>query len=226
MNYEQPELREQLAGAYVLGTLRGGARTRFERSCRGSPSLSAAVRRWEHRLIPLLLGLAVVAPGLHVWEKIAARIGIQAAAARGRAVPWWWAVVGACAVGVLVMISIRMQQPTLQIVAAVGKDRAHPVWEISLSKDCSAITIRALRHLQPTPGSAYELWALARDGEPAVSLGLLPRSGRIERALSAPQRAALVNANRVAVSLEPAGGSRTGSPTGPVLFIAELRQSG
>jgi anti-sigma-K factor RskA len=226
MNYEQAELRDELAGAYVLGTLRGRARSRFERSRRESPGLSAAVRRWEHQLTPLVLGLALVAPSPHVWEKIAARIGIQSAEARRRGMPWWWALVGAFAMSVLVTISIRMQHPTFQSVAAVGRDRLHPVWDISRSGDSSAITIRALQHLQSYPGSAYELWALPRDGKPAVSLGLLPRSGRIERALTTSQRAALLNANRVAVSLEPAGGSPTGSPTGPVLFIAELRQSG
>ena len=31
MNYNNPELRDVLAGEYVLGTLRGKARARFER---------------------------------------------------------------------------------------------------------------------------------------------------------------------------------------------------
>lgn len=179
MNCEQALLSDQLAGAYVLGTLRGRARTRFGRSCRESPRLTAALRRWEHQLAPLVLGLAVVAPGPRVWEKIAARVGIQAAAAERRGVPWWWALVGAFAMSVLVTISTRMQHRTYQVVAAVGQDRLHPVWDISLSRDSNAITIRALQHLQNQPGSAYELWALPRDGKPPFHSGCCRDQGAL-----------------------------------------------
>jgi len=46
----------------------------------------------------------------------------------------------------------------------------------------------------------------------------MPEKGRAERELSATQRQALLGASKVAVSLEPQGGSTTGAPTGPVLF--------
>jgi len=65
----------------------------------------------------------------------------------------------------------------------------------------------------PAPG--------VNNGQP-VSLGLLPAQGAERRALTAAQRAALVGAKQLAVSLEPAGGSPTGLPTGPVLHVASL----
>jgi anti-sigma-K factor RskA len=40
--------------------------------------------------------------------------------------------------------------------------------------------------------------------------------------LSGAQRAALLAADKVAVSVEPSGGSPTGSPTGPVIIVASL----
>jgi anti-sigma-K factor RskA len=58
-----------------------------------------------------------------------------------------------------------------------------------------------------------------------VSLGLLPDAGQLERTLSDTQRSALASAAQVAVSLEPPGGSPTGAPTGPVLFVAALKKS-
>ena len=54
------------------------------------------------------------------------------------------------------------------------------------------------------------------------SLGLLPTHGKDHRVLSAAQRSALVGAKNLAVSLEPAGGSPTGLPTGPVLHVAPI----
>ena len=70
-------------------------------------------------------------------------------------------------------------------------------------------------------GKAHELWVLPAKGDP-VSLGLLPTSGEARRPLTAAQRAALAGAKQLAVSLEPAGGSPTGLPTGPVLHVAPL----
>jgi anti-sigma-K factor RskA len=55
-----------------------------------------------------------------------------------------------------------------------------------------------------------------------VSLGLLPTSGDQRRVLTAAQRSALAGAKNLAVSLEPAGGSPTGLPTGPVLHVAPI----
>jgi anti-sigma-K factor RskA len=224
MNYQQPDLLEQLAGAYVLGTLRGRGRARFERLCQQSDGARAAVHRWEDRFMPLLGGLKPVAPGSLVWERIAERIRNRVAPARRRAPPWRWALAGALALSLVVGISIRLLNPPLQAVAALGQDAAHPLWSVSRSANTTALTIRALQSVQSNPERAYELWALPRNGKAPISLGLLPRTGSIERLLTATQRDALLNANRVAVSLEPAGGSPTGSPTGPVLYVAEVTQ--
>jgi anti-sigma-K factor RskA len=86
-----------------------------------------------------------------------------------------------------------------------------------------------LRHLRARAGAgataqagkSYELWALPDNGSAPVSLGVIPAVGEIDRELTDAQRAALRGASKVAVSLEPEGGSATGAPTGPVLFVAE-----
>jgi anti-sigma-K factor RskA len=54
-----------------------------------------------------------------------------------------------------------------------------------------------------------------------VSLGVLPHTGEHRRALTPAQRAALATSKQIAVSLEPEGGSPTGTPT-EVLFAAPL----
>lgn len=226
MNYQQADLLEQLAGAYVLGTLRGPARARFARLCAQSELARVAVRRWEDRFMPLLFNMKVVMPSDRVWAQISQRIHSQGTTAQPRAAPWRWALAGALALSLLVGISIRMLNPPLQTVAALGQDVAHPLWKVSRAADSGALKLRAMQDVQSNPQLAYELWALPSNGKPPVSLGLLPRTGSVERTLTAAQRAALLSANRVAVSLEPAGGSPTGSPTGPVLYVADIASAG
>ena len=53
MRYGNPQLRDKLASEYVLGTLRGRARARFESVMRYDPSLRSLVTAWENRLTPL-----------------------------------------------------------------------------------------------------------------------------------------------------------------------------
>jgi len=58
-----------------------------------------------------------------------------------------------------------------------------------------------------------------------VSLGVLPLAGESHLALTPAQRAAFAGATKLAVTLEPAGGSPSGLPTGPVLHVAPLAKA-
>jgi len=226
MNYEQPDRLEQLAGAYVVGTLRGSARVRFERVYGGNPKVRAAVRRWEDRLMPLLRGIVPITPSAQVWVEIARRTSRQRGATTHGMAPWRWVLAGVLTLCLVVAVSIRILSPPPQQLAAVGPDRTHAIWIIARDADTKALSIRAPSYVQSNPRMAYELWALPAGGRPPVSLGLMPRSGTLRRPLSLLQRAALLQSDHVAVSLEPAGGSPTGSPTGPVLFVADLKLRG
>ena len=57
------------------------------------------------------------------------------------------------------------------------------------------------------------------DGSAPVSLGLLPKSGDVQ--LVRPSQLTLAGVSALAVSLEPLGGSPSGSPT-EVLYISPL----
>jgi anti-sigma-K factor RskA len=76
------------------------------------------------------------------------------------------------------------------------------------------------------PARAYELWALPGSGAAPVSLGLMPKTGRSTLQLNDAQRLALSRSKQIAISLEPPGGSPTGAPTGPVLFVAAIAVPG
>ena len=65
-----PEMLDRLAAAYALGTLRGGARRRFEALARRHPAVRARLRAWEERLASLTELQPLAEPDPNVWKRI------------------------------------------------------------------------------------------------------------------------------------------------------------
>jgi anti-sigma-K factor RskA len=74
MDYSRPDLADRLAAEYVLGTLHGPARRRFEALLPAHPTLRRATSEWERRLAQLALSTPEVAPSPRVWEGIERRL--------------------------------------------------------------------------------------------------------------------------------------------------------
>ena len=94
-----------------------------------------------------------------------------------------------------------------------------PAWMLR-AQDRNRIEITALNAPPATAGRAYELWLIPDADAPPQSLGLLPASGRQTVTVPAALR------TQLAVSIEPAGGSPTGLPTGPVIYRGVLASTG
>ena len=230
MDYSRPELADRLAADYVAGTLRGAARRRFEALLPAHPSLRQAVRDWQNLLMPLTLGIAPQTPPPQVWQRIESRIG-GAAVHAPMAVRWWgrltfWrglsalTTVAALSLSVLLANPDPAQPPIVVVLSSTAPAAAGPAaasFVASISGDGRAVVTKPLLNVSLEANRALELWALPASGAPR-SLGLISASG-----------ASVVQKNKVqagtaalAVSLEPAGGSPTGAPTGPVLFVGKL----
>ena len=102
MNVTQnPSLTEQLAASYALGTLRGGARRRFEALAREHATVRAAALIWQGRLASVAELQPQVAPSAAVWKRIENLVSAEkeakamqaartnAAAASSQATGWW-----------------------------------------------------------------------------------------------------------------------------------------
>ena len=99
-----PSLVEQLAASYALGTLRGGARRRFEALARDSAKVRAAALIWQSRLSAVAELQPQEAPSPAVWTRIENLVNaekqanaLQASRAINRspaAAGGWWASLG------------------------------------------------------------------------------------------------------------------------------------
>lgn len=202
-----PEERDLVAGEYVLGVLDADQRREVAAALPVDAALAAAVRWWEERLLPLLAGVVAVSPPSLVWKRIEARITPPELAL------WRRAAIGLAAIAAALVIYIAWpQEPRSVGVLAAGDKRA----AFLVEGRGSALHLTALEPDPVPAGRALELWQVPPSGAP-VSLGLLPADGRLRP--TRPTAAGMT----LAVSLEPAGGSPTGVPTGPVLYVGVLK---
>jgi anti-sigma-K factor RskA len=228
MNYESPELLARLADEYVVGTLGARARRRLERLASSSPAVRDAIRAAEDRLAGLSASLPSIEPAAGTWERLAAQVGHVGSSTSSRTRPesqWRFALAAGAAIVALALawwIAPRVTSPTA--TASVAAEGVGELWALAIYGDQDRLRGKVTGAIKREPGRSYELWALPEGGNP-VSLGLLPEDGTFERELTDAQRAALRLAPKVAVSLEPAGGSPTGAPTGPVLYVANVSRA-
>ena len=232
MDYSRPALADRLAAEYVLGTLRGPARRRFEALLPAHPGLRAAVALWQSALAPLARSVEPRSPPPEVWGRIEQRLFPDAVPAPvaaplrwRRRLALWQGLAGSALVAVLALGLAVMQRPAQQPPIVVVLDpnpqaggALQARFVASLSADGRALVVRPIGPVSLAAGRALELWAVPDSGAPR-SLGLVsPQQGA-----TVLQPRLLQDTAAFAVSLEPAGGSPTGAPTGPIVSLGRVR---
>lgn len=225
MNYERPELRDLLAADYALGAMPERARRRFERLMWRDVGLRRLAEDWDLALNRLSAGAPRVKPSARLWRGIERELGW--AAAVSPFARWWdsitfWRLSGlaaaAAALALAVYIGAAPERGPTHIAVLGGPD-AKPALVARLDADEGLLTLAALTPQEVAPDKSLELWLVPPEGAPR-SLGLLgPGTTALE--LDGAEAAALTTAV-LAVSLEPAGGSPTGAPTGTVLYTGAV----
>lgn len=81
----KPQLLDQLAASYALGSLRGGARRRFEALAQSSLTVRTAGLLWQERMASLNELQAAQAPSENVWKRIQISLAAQQQKAPGLA---------------------------------------------------------------------------------------------------------------------------------------------
>ena len=107
---------------------------------------------------------------------------------------------------------------TASYVAVLEDPKTHkPVLLAMAGRHSDSLIVKAVDERPIAGNRDLELWALPPGGKPR-SLGLVGASGKSSVKLAGDADSTLGAVPALAVSLEPRGGSPTGSPTGPVLY--------
>jgi anti-sigma-K factor RskA len=221
MNYLEQQRLDALAVNYVLGGMRGKARMRFQKLISTQSLVRTAVWHWEQHLNPLAGSLPATSPRAEVWQKIQRRLGwVAPEQVISRSVrPFWLSLATAASLLLaVVLLQPMLMAPVKSEVAIIQTSEAKALWLVSRQEE--QLVFKATMAVSAAAENDYQLWMLPADGQPPISLGLLPQQG--ERTVPWPRAALGVDIAALAVSYEPLGGSPTGQPTGPVLFTAEI----
>ena len=233
MNLLHPERLDRLSREYVLGTLTGRARRRFERLLAEAPLAGRVVARWQQRFDVLAAAVPPVQPREQVWQSLQQRLF----AAREAPTPGFWSrvqalfslrVVGGALAGVLMAtVVLRLQPQWLDLetrsdslpqsyVGLLVNDAGQATLLASSRRHGRAITVKLLQPLQVPEGQVARLWALPRDGAPFL-VGLVPARGSATIALTDSAEKLFFTVAKLGVTIEPVAAGAA-APTTP--FVA------
>ncbi|GLK80894.1 anti-sigma factor [Methylopila turkensis] len=221
------------AGEYALGLFAPEEADALERRLLDDPAFAAAVGRWRERLHDLDRAAEPVEPSPDLWRRIEtqlddapSRAPARHAAAPGFAARIWnsltlWRGVGLAGATASVALAValgaaRMDAPRTPVVIAVLLSAdSTPGAVVEVFADNSA-HVAPIADVQIPSGRALQVWTLPDPQTGPVSIGLMQdnRQARLQPVrLPAPKPRQLYE-----ITLEPATGSPTGRPTGPILF--------
>lgn len=239
------------AAELALGLLESDDRAAALRRVLADPAFARAVEHWRASFAELHESWPELAPPVGLAARIEATLDRPAAAPPvARAGRLWPGIAAASSliaasllmvvllrppppapppvrvsVGVPVRVPVRVSvpvpvaaEPAAMLVAAIVPDSGEPLTALY---DPASGGLRLTSAALAGGDRSAELWVIAGDKVPH-SLGLLQESATTRLAVPAADRARLAAGAVLAISIEPAGGSPTGLPTGPVVAKGPL----
>jgi len=222
------------AAEFALGTLDATERASVAARRQREVELDEAIIAWERRLAPLAEAVPEAEPPRDYLAEIQARLARppdDEVASLTRALRRWrsgaiaaGSIAAALAVGFVARETTRNAAPH-EFVAVLQKGPDQPAFIVSVNLDERSLTVRPVA-APPQPGKSYELWIIeAKLGAPR-SLGVIDENATTENPKLRNYDPAVVQDATYAVTIEPAGGSPTGQPSGAPVFVGKLIPTG
>lgn len=224
-----------IADEYVLGLLDAADHSAVEAELERNKGLRQAVATSRDRYLPLDLAAEPTAVPADLWEQIDAMLTDTAAALAlggatltpetvfapaandNRRFGWKAAALSSMAATLALAVALTwsLGRQVDPVVIAVLLDEVGEVQAVVEDFGNDRASIRLLADLSVPDDRAVEVWTLPSQDMGPVSLGLL-NDGQ-STTLTAPPLPMPQDAQLYEITLEQAGGSPTGRPTGPIL---------
>lgn len=238
---------DMVAAEYVLGVTPAHERQDVARRIASDAEFARLVDAWEMRLSPLARDYDEVPPPEALKGALDQRLfgagqfdtgqsdtgqsdtgpSDSVASRLWQSLTVWRGIAAASLVALVVyaaipFISPPAEGPAVELVASLGAEDSDVRY---LAVYDAARDRVGLSRLSGAPAAErdFELWVIEGDNSP-VSLGVIPPGETVQLTIPEAVSRVLGEAAILAISLEPAGGSPTGQPTGPVVAAGDLRK--
>ena len=223
IRYQIPELQDRLASSYVIGTMRGKARRRFETIMHSNDAIASRVRQWENKLHPISDAAQPLAPKKATWARIKNSINttsdqiVDKLLSKLRFYKYLsaFAFTITLAIGVFFTVNYPTSQPTAAInyVAVMENNAEQAIMVVTLKKTGRLLSLDILKKPDMPAESSLQLWAVSKDDSSIASLGVVELKGHTEMNLTKAEWGLISNSEHLIMSVEQPGGSTSGSPS-------------
>ena len=228
---DAPDERDLLAAEYVIGLLDPAARALAERRNASDPNFAALVEDWRERLLALDDAVRIRAPAVDLWDRIAAQTQ-RAPAAPARVVRQgstkpqllaslrFWQGLGFAGAATALLLAVvaglvLMRAVPKPVLVAVLVTEANRPAAIVTAFEGGDTELVPLEEIEVPAGKTLEVWTLWDRSVGPRSIARLDRAKGVRLALGSLP---LGPGQLFEITLEPAGGSPIGRPTGPILM--------
>ena len=237
---EAPDLpeAEAFAAEHALGVLDARERAEAEMGMARDPAFAADVDAWRQRLAPMLDSIESVTAPQGVWTRIEAMLPANDNGAVMNKLRFWRnAAVGgfALAAASLAGVVVQVTQPPVTVEAPASapgqllnasltatSGQPQPLFVAAYDPDRKALIITSLLPPGADRDKVNQLWLIAGQDKPR-SLGLIEPGKAKVIALPLEVMARMSAGAKLAVSIEPEGGSKDpNGPSGPIIGLGEL----
>jgi len=250
--YQKPEIYNQLAMEYSLGTLRGRARKRFEQLMEQHPYLQAIVEDYDLKFAELSTLLPETKPADSVWEAIQSAINkgeLRSSTTEEENVAadvtvsngWWEQFIHnlstkkyqgfATALLVLVLASFLLLKispvshaDVRAVTATLKSETTHePMVDVLVAKDNMKMIINLKQPVEVPDGMKMVFWCIAKDqSKPYMNMGEVASQGKTEKKIKPANWKGILEASQFAVSIEPEAAIDSPVPSKKLIFIGDL----
>ncbi len=218
----------RIADEYVLGLLDDDEMSRVEQQLDENTALRSAIAASRERFLPLDISIEETVPSASLWTRIDAELESTPSQAQSTRDPRpasndnhlsFWKRTAAASLAASLLFAVGLgwsltRQVDPVVVAILLNDAGQPQAVVEDFSDREA-TIRLLADFAVPEGKTLQVWTLPNRDMGPISLGLL--DNRRSARLATPALPAPKNDQLYEITLEQAGGSPTGRPTGPIL---------
>ncbi len=229
--YQNPELFEQLAIEYAVGSMQGRARKRFEALMETHFYLRAVVDAYESKFAALVELLPSSQPSNQVWKNIDAHIQISTATTTQKEKTSWWQTnffkqsFGMAAMAVVVSAVLLLNPMTItpeatatSYSAVLESNSSEAMAVTKIQKSDMTLSVDIMKKVSIADDMELTLWCHPKSGGMPMKMGTISKSGKTNIKISDAEWQEMKDIGSLAISVEHKGNNAAMKPTGKILL--------